>query len=68
LRRRQRKRDHLGFVKTKPSVAAELSWADINAMRLARHHLDERAPKAKLADVVGDIGGVQAQVMSAAEL
>src|ERR1700680_5145564 len=37
-------------------------------MRLAHHHLDERAPKAKLADVVGDIGGVQAQVMSAAEL
>src|ERR1700680_715230 len=37
-------------------------------MRLAHHHLDERAPKAKLADVVGEIGGVQAQVMSAAEL
>jgi hypothetical protein len=37
-------------------------------MRLARHHLAERAPKSKLAQVVSDIGAVQAQVMSAAEL
>jgi len=55
-------------VRTNPSAAAELSWADVSAMRLARHHLAERAPKSKLADVVGDIGAVQAQVMSAAEL
>ena len=55
-------------MKTKPPVAAELSWAEVNAWRLARHHLDARAPKAKLAQVVGDIGAVQAQVMSAAEL
>ncbi len=47
---------------------AELSWTDVNAMRLARHHLVERAPKSKLAGVVADIGAVQAQVMSAAEL
>lgn len=47
---------------------AELSWADVNAMRLARHHLAERAPRSKLAEVVADIGAVQAQVMSAAEL
>lgn len=37
-------------------------------MRLERHHLTHRAPKKYLAKVVGDIGGVQAQVMSAAEL
>ena len=37
-------------------------------MRLARHHLAERAPKSKLAEVVGEMGAVQAQVMSAAEL
>jgi hypothetical protein len=55
-------------VKTKPPAVAELSWADVNAMRLARHHLVERAPKSKLAQVVGEIGAVQAQVMSAAEL
>jgi uncharacterized protein YcaQ len=55
-------------VKKPEPVATELSWADVNAIRLARHHLDERAPKSKLANVVGEIGGVQAQVMSAAEL
>ena len=55
-------------MKTSAPVAAELSWADVHAMRLARHHLAERAPKSKLADVVADIGAVQAQVMSAAEL
>ena len=35
---------------------------------MQRHHLAGRAPKKDLARVVGDIGGVQAQVMSAAEL
>ncbi len=49
-------------------AAAELSWAQVHAFRLARHHLSERAPKKDLARVVGAIGGVQAQLMSAAEL
>jgi winged helix DNA-binding protein len=49
-------------------VAAELSWADVHAFRLERHHLTRRAPKSQLAKVVGDIGGVQAQVMSFAEM
>jgi len=40
----------------------------VHAFRLRRHHLDVRAQKKDLAKVVGDIGGVQAQVMSAAEL
>jgi hypothetical protein len=35
---------------------------------MARHHLTQRAANKDLARVVGDIGGVQAQVMSAAEL
>jgi hypothetical protein len=68
LRRGWRKPDHPGSVKTQPPAAAEFSWADVNTMRLARHHLAERAPKSKLAEVVADIGAVQAQVMSAAEL
>jgi hypothetical protein len=55
-------------VKATPAVAAELSWAQVHAFRLERHHLLARAPKKDLARVVGDIGGVQAQVMSAAEL
>lgn len=50
------------------TVAAELSWPQVHAFRLARHHLDGRAPKEDLAGVVGAIGGAQAQVMSAAEL
>src|SRR5438477_4000321 len=49
-------------------MAAELSWTDVHAFRMQRHHLVERAPKAQLAKVAGDIGGAQAQVMSAAEL
>jgi hypothetical protein len=55
-------------VKVKSPAEAELSWADVHSWRLARHHLDERAPKARLADVVAGIGAAQAQVMSAAEL
>jgi hypothetical protein len=40
----------------------------VHAFRLARHHLANRSPKKDLARVIGDIGGVQAQVMSSAEL
>jgi hypothetical protein len=58
----------IGAMKSTASVATELSWSQVHAMRLARHHLLEPAPKARLAQVVGDIGAVQAQVMSAAEL
>ena len=49
-------------------VSTELSWAQVHAFRLAGHHLSKRAPKQDLAKAVGDIGGAQAQVMSAAEL
>lgn len=49
-------------------MAEEFSWADVHAFRLERHHLATRAPRSQLAQVVGDIGGVQAQVMSFAEL
>src|SRR5258708_31347266 len=55
-------------VKGPVSIAAEISWSDVHASRLERHHLIKRASKAQLAQVVGDIGGVQAQVMSFAEL
>ncbi|HET7420750.1 MAG TPA: winged helix DNA-binding domain-containing protein [Candidatus Dormibacteraeota bacterium] len=46
----------------------ELTWPQVHAFRLLRHHLDGRASRKDLATVVGDIGGAQAQVMSAAEL
>jgi winged helix DNA-binding protein len=55
-------------VKARSPVVAELSWPQVHAFRTARHHLTQRAPKKELARVVGDIGGVQAQVMSAAAL
>jgi uncharacterized protein YcaQ len=40
----------------------------VRALRLARHHLTDPLPRDRLADVVAAVGGVQAQVMSAAEL
>ncbi len=49
-------------------MAAEISWAQVHRFRLARHHLLTPAPKKDLVRVIGDIGGAQAQVMSAAEL
>src|SRR2546427_3344764 len=55
-------------LKGRPPVAAELSWDQVHAFRLSGHHLIKRAPKKDLARVVGDIGGAQAQLMSAAEL
>ena len=58
----------MAAAKKPTSTTAELSWADVHAFRLARHHLTSRAPKSKLPEVVGEIGGAQAQVMSFAEL
>lgn len=49
-------------------IPVELTWAQVHAFRLRRHHLDAKAPRTDLARVVGDIGGAQAQVMSAAEM
>jgi hypothetical protein len=44
-----------------------LDWPQVHAWRLARHYLLEPAPRARLLDVVADLAGVQAQVLSAAE-
>ena len=53
---------------TRQPVAAELTWPQVLAFRLQRQHLARRASKKDLARVVGDVGGAQAQLMSAAEL
>lgn len=45
-----------------------LTWEQVAAWRLSKHHLLERAPKHSLLDVVTDLGGLHAQVMSSAEL
>jgi len=42
--------------------------AQVVAFRLSRHHLAGRAPSRLLTEVVGDVCGVQAHLMSAAEL
>jgi len=55
-------------LKARAPVAADLTWAQVHQFRLARHHLLSPAPKNDLVRVIGDIGGVQAQVMSAAEM
>jgi hypothetical protein len=45
-----------------------LSWQQVHAGRLARHHLLDRRPPAAALQAVSAIGGLQAQVMSSAEL
>lgn len=40
----------------------------VAAFRLARHHLSRRAPKKALRSVVRDMGGAQAQLLSAAQI
>ena len=45
-----------------------LTWEQVRAWRLARHRLDERAPRAELLPVVSRLCGVHAQLMSSAEL
>src|SRR5512132_2200532 len=48
--------------------AISVTWEQVAAFRLARHHLLERAPTKALLSVVGDMGGAQAQLLSAAQL
>ena len=49
-------------------MIAKLSRAQVNSWRLNKHHLTKRSAKSEMAEVVSDICGVQAQVMSGAEL
>jgi hypothetical protein len=45
-----------------------LSWEQVLAWRMRRHHLVERAASSDLVRVVGQICGLHAQLMSSAEL
>ena len=45
-----------------------VTWNQVAAFRLARHHLLERAPTKDLITVVRDMTGAQAQLLSAAQL
>lgn len=46
----------------------QIDWDEVAAERLAASHLTDRLPAERLLDVVERLGGVQAQVPSAAEL
>ncbi len=48
--------------------AARVTWDQVHAFRMERHHLDRPAPRSRLAQAVGDACGIQAQVMAAAQL
>ena len=45
-----------------------VTWKQVAAFRLARHHLSERAPAKALISVAGDMAGAQAQLLSAAQI
>lgn len=45
-----------------------MTWNQVAAFRLARHHLSKRAPAKALPSVVRDMGGAQAQLLSAAQM
>src|SRR5689334_3219643 len=49
-------------------VRSSVTWDQVAAFRLARHHLLERAPKKALLSVVRDMTGAQAQLLSAAQI
>jgi hypothetical protein len=55
-------------VSTRQHVPFSVTWNQVAAFRLARHHLLERAPTKALPSVVGDMAGAQAQLLSAAQI
>ena len=50
------------------TAAATLTWDQAVGWRLRRQHLADRQPRKRLPDVVHDLCGLHAQVMSSAEL
>src|SRR2546422_2463564 len=55
-------------VKVSTDEAPSISRDRVAAFRLSRHHLASRAPASALVQVAGDMGGAQAQVLSAAQM
>lgn len=52
----------------KPQAKIPVSWEQVAAFRLSRHHLSARAPLPDLVSVVSDMAGAQAQLLSAAQI
>jgi hypothetical protein len=50
-----------------PHLDFPVTWEQVAAFRLARHHLRARTPVEDLVTVVGDMAGAQAQLLSAAQ-
>lgn len=53
---------------THKHIPSSVTWDQVAAFRLARHHLAKRAPKKALVQVALEMGGAQAQLLSAAQL
>ena len=53
---------------TRQHAQFAVTWNQVAAFRLSRHHLSERAPTKALISVVRDMAGAQAQLLSAAQL
>lgn len=49
-------------------AAVALTWEQVRAWRVRRHHLDERVPAPKMLEVVSRLCGLHAQIVSSAEL
>lgn len=45
----------------------DFTWLQVIAYRVAQHHLDRRATRKLLLDVIAALGGLHAQIMAAAE-
>ncbi|HJS20775.1 MAG TPA: winged helix DNA-binding domain-containing protein [Anaerolineales bacterium] len=53
---------------THQHIPISVTWDQAAAFRLGRHHLVERAAAKTLISVAGDMGGAQAQLLSAAQI
>lgn len=51
-----------------PADAVPVTWRQVHAFRMARHHLARPAPRSRVAEVVADACGVQAQMIGPAQL
>ena len=49
-------------------IPVSVTWDQVAAFRLARHHLSERSPTKDLIAVASDMTGAQAQLLSAAQI
>jgi Winged helix DNA-binding domain len=54
--------------RTSERIAVSLTWERVMAWRLQRHELLRRVPRASMLDVVADICGLHAQLMSSTQL